>query len=47
MKTEPLKIYRNGKYDIVSTYKPLVKRSLLAFGNKVDFLFVNGRWPTR
>ena len=44
--TPEIKIYRNGQFDALATYKPVIRRKLIEVGNKVDYLFVNGRWPT-
>ena len=47
------KIYTNGQYDTVANikYKLSVKKeiaisNLKDFGNKVDYFFVNSKWPT-
>lgn len=40
-----IKIYRNGELSRIETYMPIVKHKLLNFGNKIDYLFVNGHWP--
>ena len=46
MKNEKLFIItRNGKFDPISTYKPVVMRKLKDLGNKIDYAFVNGHWP--
>lgn len=37
-----IKIYRADKLDYVATYKPVAKKLF----NKVDYLFVNGHWPS-
>lgn len=43
------KIYNSGRLDYVATYSPIIKQNainrLAHFGNKVDFFFVNSRWP--
>jgi hypothetical protein len=41
-----IKIYEQGRYDLLATYKPVIKRELISLGNKIDYFFVNNKWPT-
>lgn len=39
------KIYRDGQVDLRATWKPIITKRVVAFGRKVDYFFVNSRWP--
>lgn len=41
-----IKIYEQGQYNPMATYKPVIKRELLNLCNKIDYFFVNHKWPT-
>lgn len=45
--TQPtyITVYRNGKLDRFETYKPIIHDFLVKVGLKIDYFFVNGRWP--
>lgn len=47
--TKTFRICYDGKLDYRATYTPIIKqkigKSLADFGNKIDFFFVNSRWP--
>jgi hypothetical protein len=44
-KEKPLKIYRNGQLDYAATYTPVAKKKVHQLAGKIDFWFVNNRWP--
>lgn len=43
--TMQIKVYRDNKLSIAETYKPVVKEHLITLGRKIDYWFVNNKWP--
>lgn len=46
-KTNTFRIYRDGNLDMIATYSPVVRQKLHEIGNKIDFFFINRRWPNK
>ncbi len=45
-KLEPsIRIYRDGNYDFVATYRPVVLRQIRTTALKIDHWFVHHEWP--
>lgn len=44
--TIQITITRDGKLDRMEMYKPIIKDFAINTFNKIDYLFVNGHWPS-
>ena len=41
-----LKIYRDGQYDVIATYRPVIRAHVRTQLAKIDHWFVHHEWPT-